>query len=79
MGELKHLSTPKKRDNSRSSGERTGKSPNFVHVIGCRRCVQGVEGPGAVRQVLHVVTKLALRRTSLERPTEEGDSPVIER
>jgi hypothetical protein len=27
-GELKHLSTPRKRNNSRSSGERTGKSPN---------------------------------------------------
>ena len=27
MGELKHLSTPRKRNNSRSSGERTGKQP----------------------------------------------------
>src|SRR5215210_7869918 len=27
-GELKHLSTPRKRYNSRSSGERTGRSPN---------------------------------------------------
>ena len=39
VGELKHLSTPKKRDNSRSSGERTGRSPNSTRVIGCRRCV----------------------------------------
>ncbi len=27
-GELKHLSTPRKREDSRSSGERTGRSPN---------------------------------------------------
>jgi hypothetical protein len=39
VGELKHLSTPKKRDNSRSSGERTGRSPNLTHVIPCRGCV----------------------------------------
>ena len=32
VGELKHLSTPKKRNNSRSSGERTGNSPNSVYV-----------------------------------------------
>ena len=35
VGELKHLSTPKKRNNSRSSGERTGKSPNPMYVIVC--------------------------------------------
>jgi hypothetical protein len=35
VGELKHLSTPKKRDYSRSSGERTGNSPNPLHVIAC--------------------------------------------
>ena len=29
---------------SRSSGERNGKSLNFVRVIACKRCVQGVEG-----------------------------------
>lgn len=40
-GELKHLSTPRKGNNSRSSGERTGKSPNPIRVIGCRRCVDG--------------------------------------
>jgi hypothetical protein len=41
VGELKHLSTPKKRNNSRSSGERTGKSPNLLHVQACS-IVQGV-------------------------------------
>ena len=40
VGELKHLSTPKKRNNSRSSGERTGNSPNPLHVIACS-VVQG--------------------------------------
>ena len=48
--ELKHLSSSRKRNNSRSSGERTGKSPNLLHVIAYRRCVSGVVGPdrGAV-------------------------------
>jgi hypothetical protein len=31
-GELKHLSTPRKREDSLSSGERTGKSPNRAGV-----------------------------------------------
>jgi hypothetical protein len=43
VGELKHLSTPRKRNNSRSSGERTGISLNLIHVIAYRRCVWGVE------------------------------------
>ena len=42
VGELKHLSTPRKRNNSRSSGERTGNSLNLVRVIACRRYVHGV-------------------------------------
>ena len=41
-GELKHLSTPRKRDHLLSSGERKGTSPNPLHVIGCSRCVMGV-------------------------------------
>ena len=52
VGELKHLSTPKKRDNSRSSGERTGSSPNPLRAIPCRGCVEGVEGPSEARQQL---------------------------
>lgn len=37
-GELKHLSTPRNREDSRSSGERTGRSPNLTSVRGCCRC-----------------------------------------
>ena len=32
LGELKHLSSPRKRNDSLSSGERKGKSPNLNHV-----------------------------------------------
>ena len=32
-GELKHLSTPRKREDSRSSGERNGRSPNHGSVL----------------------------------------------
>src|SRR3990172_5554176 len=35
-GELKHLSTQRKRDYSASSGERTRKSPNQPQGWGCR-------------------------------------------
>jgi hypothetical protein len=47
-GELKHLSTPRKRkqgSDSLSSGERKGKSLNLTDVTACRRCRSGVEGP----------------------------------
>ena len=40
-GELKHLSTLRKRKNSLSSGERKGKSLNLIRVSG-GRCVIGV-------------------------------------
>ena len=33
---MKHLSTPRKGNNSRSSGERTGNSPNPMHLMGRR-------------------------------------------
>ena len=42
-GELKHLSTPRKREDSRSSGERNGRSPNQEGVRASRRCFPGVE------------------------------------
>jgi hypothetical protein len=42
-GELKHLSTPRKREDSRSSGERNGRSPNHSGVRAGRRCYCGVE------------------------------------
>ncbi len=51
-GELKHLSTPRNREDSRSSGERTGRSPNHPGGTGCRRCQDGVERDvGRDRQV----------------------------
>jgi hypothetical protein len=43
-GELKHLSTRRKREYSLSSGERKGKSPNLLCVIGYGRCKVGVVG-----------------------------------
>ena len=42
-GELKHLSTSRKREDSRSSGERNGRSPNRVSVRAGTRCWFGVE------------------------------------
>ena len=64
-GELKHLSTRRKREYSLSSGERKGRSPNRSSYGWC-----GVVGP-AVR-----VWK-ASRRT-LERSAIDGESPVDE-
>src|SRR5918998_2572104 len=45
-GELKHLSTPRRREDSLSSGERTGRSPNPAGGTACRRCQRGVERVG---------------------------------
>ena len=45
-GELKHLSTPRKREDSPSSGERTGRSPNPAGGRACRRCLWGVGRAG---------------------------------
>ncbi|CAD7779653.1 MAG: hypothetical protein KIIPBIDF_01219 [Candidatus Methanoperedenaceae archaeon GB50] len=46
-GEVKHLSTPRKesKNDSLSSGERKGNSPNQVGVKACGRCLSGVVGP----------------------------------
>jgi hypothetical protein len=43
VGELKHLSTRRKREYSLSSGERKGKSPNRYRGKANRRCGTGVE------------------------------------
>jgi hypothetical protein len=46
-GELKHLSTLRKRkqySDSQSSGERNGKSLNRIYGKVCRRCMFGVAG-----------------------------------
>jgi hypothetical protein len=40
-GELKHLSTRRSREDSLSSGERTGRSPNHTGVRASRRCRGG--------------------------------------
>ena len=64
MGELKHLSTPRRREDSPSSGERTGSSPNqpFTDGWGCR-----------------TNHKLAAADPKvLEGTTRDGESPVGE-
>ena len=43
LGELKHLSTLRNREDSRSSGERNGRSPNPGSVRAGTRCCLGVE------------------------------------
>ena len=43
-GELKHLSTRRRREYSLSSGERKGRSPNPTSVKDCGRCLLGVVG-----------------------------------
>lgn len=45
-GELKHLSTPRKREDALSSGERTGQSPNRGGVRVFERCRHGVGRSG---------------------------------
>ena len=64
-GELKHLSTQRKRDHSASSGERTRISSNRWSLLqrGCRTQHMGV-------------TNQSVSRVRLENVTTEGDSPV---
>ena len=64
--ELKHLSTWRKgkQSDSLSSGERTGTSPNRDLSRGCGQT-------SGVTKVLH-------KRSGLESPAVEGDSPVFE-
>ena len=77
-GELKHLSTLRKREYSLSSGERKGRSLNLVRGEACRRCAQGVESTvGAAATVQGVRNRDASGKV-LGRPTEEGESPVGE-
>ena len=77
-GELKHLSTLRKRDYSLSSGERKGRSLNRPRVS-----VKALRGLGCKRrrEELHLLDKVRnqlVRKKALERPTKEGDSPVFE-
>ena len=80
--ELNHLSTWRKRNQIRdspSSGERTGKSLNLLHVIGVNRCAVGVAGPVWVSFTGgREVKNLFHSRTPLGRATRGGESPVGE-
>ena len=79
--ELNHLSTYRKRNrrDSRSSGERKGKSLNLICVIGVSRCRLGVVGFYVLSLTAWgEVTKLMHSGTALERSAKEGDSPVRE-
>ncbi len=76
---MKHLSTDRKRNDSPSSGERTGKSPNLYHLIAGRRCDKGVVGPEIEkRPLLASVTNREFSQMPLERAAKEGESPVDE-
>lgn len=78
-GELKHLSTPRKRDDSLSSGERKGSSLNPICVKGGSRCRSGVVGSDMrICRFATEFRKSHARRRCLERPAAEGDSPVSE-
>src|SRR3972149_3408390 len=80
-GELKHLSTPRKRDYSLSSGERTGNSPNprgrERHTGQCPAGV--VRHRRATPCYGREVTKPCSSRRTLERAAKESDSLVGER
>src|SRR5512145_728645 len=79
-GELKHLSTPRKRDYSLSSGERTGKSPNQDCLVACRPMhFWGCKAQPPSLQEGQEVTNHHARRRSLERAAKEGERPVVER
>jgi hypothetical protein len=74
-GELKHLSTRRKREDAPSSGERTGWSRNRGGAGACRRCHRGVERTTwRGRQTPRRCTTRS--RTLLEGATAEGESPV---
>src|SRR5579875_61221 len=70
-GELKHLSTPRKREDSPSSGERAGRSPNRGAATPA-----GVGGPS--RPPAGGTGSTPASRTDLEGPTRGGESPVGE-
>ena len=61
MGELKHLSTPRKRDYSLSSGERKGRSPNRAPLSGR----PAYAGGGVVRRARDGATVSVLELQSL--------------
>ena len=79
-GELKHLSTRRKRTrrDSASSGERTRNSLNRAGVIACRRCRCGVAGPSVLSAERTRSYKSLPKPNALERAATEGDRPVRE-
>ena len=76
--ELKHLSNARniKQSDSRSSGERTGRSLNLYCVIVGMRCNTGVVSV-AVQDVLVLSCGFYFRKIVLERTALEGESPVF--
>ena len=69
----------KANSDSRSSGERNGKSLNHLHVQACERCAGGVAGCHRTGlQPCRRVTNPDHSRTVLERLAIDGDSPVSE-
>ena len=79
-GELKHLSTPRKRNDSLSSGERKGTSLNRRRLVACKPIRRwGCKAQSAELQLCQRVTNLVSSRTLLEWTAKEGDSPVNER
>ena len=77
-GELKHLSTLRKRKDSPSSGERKGRSPNRSREEGCSRCDEGVVSAGGASTRAHR-GRMTFRGRALEGLTIGGESPVPER
>ena len=81
MGELKHLSSPRKRkrSDSVSSGERKRSSLNPYDVIGHGLSHMGVVGSdGQNRELWQGVRKLIASRSCLERRAIGSDSLVGE-
>ena len=77
-GELKHLSTPRKREDALSSGERTGQSPN---LCGVRSGYALPWGGCTIQMEEHTRSSLGwtcVRRSVLERRTAAGESPVVD-
>ena len=79
-GELKHLSTPRKRkqSDSLSSGERTGNSPNRPCVSERALHDRGCRGFSGRTVLLPGSDKLVSEPKAMERAARAGDSPVGE-
>jgi len=75
-GELKHLSTSRKREDSPSSGERTGRSPNHDGEQADRRCRGGGRTENLEGAVDPSRENLCVSGTLLERAAGAGESPV---